>query len=169
MALPLSEAIALFRSFDAGTLPRRDLEQSLADRVMQPLSRLADPTRPPHTEEESLAHELASIVCGATGPDEDVALFVRRVLECLTQISDPDEVFDLLPLIRFQDEFAVLVSKHRRGIISPAGIQSVIAKRFRWDEVRAALAGADADQLQAICEYLEHGEYRRIRDSLLLS
>jgi len=130
---------------------------------------LVDPTRPPHTEEDALAHELATIVCGATGPDEDLAHFVRRVLECLTQISDPGEVLDLLPLIRFQDEFSVLVSKHHRGVISSAGMQSVIGKRFRWDQVRAGLERVDVEQLQDVCEYLEQGDYRRVRDLLLLA
>ncbi len=115
-----------------------------------------------------LAYKLAEVVCSTVGPDEEVVLLVRRVLECLDQIQDPGDALDLLPLIVHHDAFSILVSKHARGIISPAGMRSVIAKRFPFDAIRPWLEAASPGQLQTVCERVESGDFRGLRSILTL-
>ena len=169
MALTLPEVTELFRAFDAGSLSRARFEGTLADRVMTPPSQADTGPREPSGDEGILAYKLAEAVCSSTGPDEDVMLLVRRILACLDQISDPEDALDLLPLIVYHDEFSVLVSKHARGVISPAGMRSVIAKRFSFDAVRPWLETASPERLQAVCERLESSDFRGLRSMLVLS
>ena len=169
MALSLHEVTELLRAFDAGTISRARFEGSLADRVMTPPSQADAVPQEPSGDEGILAYHIAEAVCSSTGPDEDVVLLVRRILECLNQISDPGDALDLLPLIVHHDEFSVLVSKHARGVISPAGMRSVITKRFSFDAVRPWLEAASPEQLQAVCERLESNDFRGLRSILVLS
>ena len=169
MTLGLPEVTDLLRAFDVGSLSRADLEGSLAERVMTPPSQAdAEPLEPPG-DDGQLAYMLAETICFSTKPDEDIVLLVRRVLECLSQISDPGDALDLLPLIVHHDEFSVLVSKHERGVISRTGMRSVIAKRFTFDAVRPWLESASLQQLQAACDRLESGDFRGLRSMLVCS
>ncbi len=168
MAISLPEVTELLHAFDAGSLSRARLEGSLADRVMTPPSQ-ADPGPPePAGDDGVLAYKVAEAICSSTGSDEDVVLLVRRALECLNQIPDPGDVLDLLPLIVNHDEFSVLVSKHARGVISTAGMRSVIAKRFSFDAVRRWLETASPERLQAVCERVESSDFRGLRSMLVL-
>jgi hypothetical protein len=163
----LLEVTELFRAFDAGNISRRRLEESLADRVLTLPSQPYAPQEPTG-DDGMLAYKLAEAVCAATGSDEEVVPLVRRVLECLSQISDPGDALDLLPLIVHHDEFSVLVSKHARGLISPVGMRSVIAKRFSFDAVRPWLEAASLERLQAACERLESSDFRGLQSLLAL-
>jgi len=133
---------------------------------MTPLSHAETGPREPPGDDAILAYKLAEAVCSCTGPDEDLVLLVRRVRECLNQISDPGDALDLLPLIVHHDEFSVLVSKHARGVISPAGMRSVIAKRFSFDAVGDWLESANPDRWQAVCQRVEASDFRGLLSML---
>ena len=162
----LPEVLDLFREYDEERLSRDSLEATLAERVLTtPVQR----DRPPDTaisDARMLAYKLAEVVCGMTGPEEAVALFTRRVLQCVAQIADPGDILDLLPVIQHHDEFSVLVSKHVRGLITPSGMRSIIAKRFSFEALHPRLETASAEQLQAVCDLVESGEYQRLQTLL---
>jgi hypothetical protein len=168
MAIALAEVTTLFRAYHAGRLSRVSLEAALATRVLTPPSKHDPATSGLRDDQNILAYKLAETVCSMTGPDEDVQLFAGRVLDCLGQVSDPGDTLDLLPLIIHHDEFSVLVSKQARGLISPDGLRSVIAKRFAFDSVRSWLEGATPERLQSICGRLEANDFQGLQSLLVL-
>ena len=166
MFLDLRDTLALLRAYDARELSRPELEAALASRVLTPPEPITEDT-PPRSEAQALAYDLAEAICSTQGPDEALELFVRRVLECARDLSDPGDIMDMLPLIRFQDEFTILVSKHARGVISRSGMQSVIAKHFQFAAVRERLAAASGGELTVVCDLLESGDYKRLHAQLV--
>jgi hypothetical protein len=93
----------------------------------------------------------------------------RRVLRCLAEVGGATATLDVFPLIRVRDRFCTVVAKHRSGLVSRMGLQSVIAKTFRFDaELREWLAAASASKLNALCVSLAAEEYRAARTLLSL-
>jgi hypothetical protein len=137
----LGEVVALLTGYREGSLRRDDLEHGLADLVMH-LPDQPAPQESQATPEEILAFQLAEAICGMTGPEEDLRLFIQRVLRCIDQLHDPDDTLDMLPPIRQLDSFSILVSKHARGVMTAPALRSVIAKRFRFDQHRQWLESA---------------------------
>jgi hypothetical protein len=162
MAPSLTAVRALLLEYSEGLLTRPALEAQSASVMMTPPEQSGESQAPqPRTEAEILAYKLCEFVCGATGPDEDLSHFVHRSLRCMEQLSDPGDVLDMLPLIWHHDAFSTLVAKHRRGLISSAGMQSIISKRFAFEEHREWLQSARLDDLEALIALVEADEYSR--------
>ena len=167
MPLSLTDVLDQLRSFDGGVLERRTLESRLVARVAAPAPGAADQRRPAPTSEELLAFRLAETVCGMPGPDECLALFVRRVLRCVEQVHDADVALDLLPVILEHDGLSRVVQEHLDGAISRATVQSMIAESFSFEPCHAWLAAASSERLRRLCDVIRADRYGAARELLL--
>lgn len=158
MSIELSQIRGAFDDYLTERLDRESTQALIADWMLSPVPNEVQDV--PQRADRTLAFNLAEVFCGLDGPEADTKDYVSRVVACLDQVSDPDDVFDLIPLILHHDEFAILVSKHQRGLISSAGLQSIIAKRFRFTVHREWLGSASIGQLNALSQRIEGDDYR---------
>ena len=86
----------------------------------------------------------------------------RRIVGCLHRTRSAELTFELLPLILDQDRFAVIVSRHRSGIISRTGLLSVIAESGYPSHVKLWLAHAGAETLTRLAEWLTDEHYEAV-------
>ena len=165
--LELPAVTERLRAYVAGASSRSELESWIADQV------LAGPTFKPvaaraASPEQILAYLLGESFCALQADDEEAGHFASRVLSCLQQVPDVEEVQDILPLIRHHEAFAVLISKHARGLISRTGFKSIVRKRFTFDSVRPWLEEASLEQLTRLADGIEREDFVGLRSLLLL-
>jgi hypothetical protein len=156
-----------FRAYVAGTSSRSELESWIADQVLT-LRTGGPATGVAPSPDQILAYSLGESFCALQGDDEEASYFARRVLSCLAQVTDSDDVLDLLPLIRHHEAFALLISKYARGLIKPTGFRSVIKKRFTFDSVRPWLEGASLQHLNRLVEAVEQEDFVGLQSLLVL-
>ena len=156
-----------FRAYVAGAASRSQLESWIADQV------LAFPTSEPvgpaaASPEQVLAYSIGEFFCALQADDEEAGHFASRVLSCLQQVPDVEEVHNILPLIRHHEAFAVLISKHARGLISRTGFKSIVRKRFTFDGVRPWLEEASLERLARLADVIEREDFVSLRSLLVL-
>ena len=154
-----------FRAYVGHALSRAQLESWIADQV------LAVPTRAPVaatavSPEQILAYSIGESFCTLQADDEEAGHFASRVLSCLQQLQDVEGVQAILPLIRHHEPFAILISKHMRGLISRAGFKSIVRKRFPFDGVRPWLEEASLEQLTRLADVIEREDFVSLRSLL---
>jgi hypothetical protein len=118
--------------------------------------------------EQILAYSIGESFCALQADDEEAGHFARRVLSCLQQLPDAEEVQAILPLIRHHEAFAILISKHARGLISRNGLKSIVRKRFPFDGVRLWLEEASLEQLARLADVIEREDFVSLRSLLVL-
>lgn len=118
--------------------------------------------------EQILAYSIGEFFCVLQADDEEAGHFARRVLSCLEQVPDVEEVQDILPLIRHHEAFAILISKHARGLISRTGFKSIVQKRFTFDSVRPWLEEASLEQLARLADVIEREDFVGLRSLLVV-
>ena len=155
------------REYVAGTSTRSQLESWIADQV------LAIPTTAPvapkaASPEQILAYSIGESFCALQADDEEAGHFASRVISCLQQVPEVEEVQDILPLIRHHEAFAVLISKYARGLISRTGFKSIVRKRFTFDSVRPWLEEASLERLARLAELIEREDFVSLRSLLVL-
>jgi len=165
--LELPAITARFEAYVAGASSRSQLESWIADQVLagstsKPVARTAA------SREQILAYSIGESFCALQADDEEAGHFASRVLSCLQQVPDVEEVQDILPLIRHHEAFAVLISKHARGLISRTGFKSIVRKRFKFDSVRPWLEEASLDQLARLADVIERENFVSLRSLLVL-
>jgi hypothetical protein len=167
--MQLADITARFAAFVAGKASRDDVEFWVAEQIMTPRG---NPTTTDRTDSQSETRMLVYLIgesfCSLQCDEEEARHFATRVLACIDQISEPDVVIDLLPLIRHHEDFSILVSKHARGQISRAGFRSIVKKRFTFDDVRSWLESASNEQLAELIDAIEGSDFRRARSRLSL-
>lgn len=115
-----------------------------------------------------MAYLIGESFCVLPADDEEAGHFASRVLGCLQQVPDVEEVQLILPLIRHHEPFAVLISKHARGLISRTGFRSIVRKRFTFDGVRPWLEEASLEQLARLADAIEREDFVSLRSLLVL-
>jgi hypothetical protein len=156
-----------FRAFVAGASSRSQLESWIADQVLAAAT--TGPIVPTTASPERiLAYSIGEFFCQIDADDEEAGHFASRVLSCLRQVPDVEEVQGILPLIRHQEAFAVLISKHARGLISRTGFKSIVRKRFTFDSVRPWLEEASLEQLARLADVIEREDFVSLRSLLVL-
>ena len=115
-----------------------------------------------------MAYAIGESFCALQADDEEAGHFAVRILSCLDQVPDVEDVQDILPLIRQHEAFSVLISKYARGLISRAGFKSIVRKRFTFDSVRPWLEEASQEQLARLAELIEREDFVSLRSLLAL-
>jgi hypothetical protein len=160
--LELPSVTARLRAYVAGDSSRSELEWWIADQVLSATEASSEDTEA-RSGDQILAYSIGEAFSALQGDDEESRLFAKRVVSCLEQMSDAEEVQDLLPLIRHHDAFAVLISKFARGLISPSGFRSIVRKRFTFDSVRPWLEQASHERLARLAELIEQEDFVGLR------
>ena len=165
--MDLATIRSLFGEFLDGAASRDNVQVRIADARLQ-LPALDPDLDDRRSAEELLALNIGEAFCRFQDDDEVAHLFARRILRCLDQVSDLEDVVDLLPAITHHDRFAIIVSKHARGLISRPGFRSVVSKTFTFDVVRPWLEEASPDRLVAFVDAIEKEQFQAARSMLLL-
>lgn len=154
------------RAYVAGSSSRSQLESWIADQVLAAVT-----TRPAASKaaspEQILAYSIGESFCALQADDEEAGHFASRVLRCLQQVPDVEEVQNILPLIRHHEAFAILISKHARGLISRPGFRSIVQKRFPFDHVRSWLEEASLERLARLADTIEREDFVSLRSLLV--
>jgi hypothetical protein len=167
--MELADITTRFAAFVAGEVSRDDVEFWVAEQIMTPRENPAAIDRSDgQSETRMLVYLIGESFCSLQRDEEEARHFATRVLACIDQISEPDVVIDLLPLIRHHEDFSILVSKHSRGRISRAGFRSAVKKRFPFDDVRSWLEGASNELLAELTDAIERSDFQRARSLLSL-
>jgi hypothetical protein len=167
--MELADITTRFAAFVAGGMSRGDVEFWVADQIMAPMQNpSAIDQSDGRSETAMLVYLIGESFCSLQRDEEEARHFATRVLACIDQISEPDVVIDLLPLIRHHEDFAILVAKRAGGRISHAGFRSVVKKRFPFDDVRSWLESASNKQLAELMDAIERSDFWRARSLLSL-
>jgi hypothetical protein len=165
--LELSAITERFSAYVSGASSRSGLESWIAEQVLTvSTTDLAAPVTA--SPAQILAYSIGESFCALQRDDEEASHFAARVLSCLNQVPDLEDVQDMLPLIRHHESFAVLISKHARGLISPIGFKSIVKKRFTFDAIRPWLEEASHERLTRLAEMIEREDFVGLRSLLTL-
>ena len=155
------------KAYVAGASSRSQLESWIADQVLA--ATMSTPAaRTPASAEQILAYSIGEFFCALQADDEEAGHFASRGVSCLHQVPEVEDVQDILPLIRHYEAFAVLISKHARGLISRTGFKSIVRKRFPFDSVRPWLEDASLEQLVRLADVIEREDFASLRSLLVL-
>jgi hypothetical protein len=155
------------RAYVVGASSRSQLESWIADQVLA-VSTIEPVASKPALPEQTLAYSIGESFCALQADDEEASHFASRVLSCLKQVPDVEEVQNILPLIRHHEAFTILISKHARGLISRTGFKSIIRKRFTFDSVRSWLEEASLERLTRLADTIEREDFVSLRSLLVL-
>ena len=118
--------------------------------------------------DQVLAYSIGEFFCALQADDEEACHFASRVLSCLNQVPDVEDVQEILPLIRHHEGFAVLIWKRARGLISRTGFKSIVGKRFPFDSLRPWLEEATPEHLARLADLIEREDFVSLRSLLVL-
>ena len=91
--LELSAITDRFKTFIAGASGRSELESWIADQVITVTpTYLGEPVAVP--PDQILAYSIGESFCALQGDDEKAAHFAPRILSCLEQVLDVEDVQD---------------------------------------------------------------------------